>query len=133
MPAFTRSHLAPLGIEAEIAVLLFGQLADNDRTVDPRILGDKTRRNSQGTPHDLRPDPLVLVLGLKLVQRAAGIEQGDAVAGAMPSSTAARVACMASSTRSLRSFTSTSVAPPTRMMATSPASLAGRSCSFSRS
>jgi hypothetical protein len=35
----------------------------------------------------------------------------------MPSSTAARVACIASSTRSLRSFTSTSVAPPTRIMA----------------
>src|SRR5213593_3063868 len=41
----------------------------------------------------------------------------------MPSSTAARVACMASSTRSLRSFTSISVAPPTRSTATPPASL----------
>src|SRR6266699_478710 len=40
----------------------------------------------------------------------------------MPSSTAARVACIASSTRSLRSFTSTSVAPPTRITATPPAS-----------
>src|SRR3974390_3362022 len=50
----------------------------------------------------------------------------------MPSSTAARVACMAASTRSLRSFTSTSVAPPTRITATPPASLASRSCSFSR-
>src|SRR5438105_10232204 len=36
----------------------------------------------------------------------------------MPSSTAARVACIASSTRSLRSLTSTSVAPPTRITAT---------------
>src|SRR6516225_5938767 len=35
--------------------------------------------------------------------------------GKMPSSTAARVACIASSTRSLRSFTSTSVAQPTRI------------------
>jgi chaperonin GroEL len=43
------------------------------------------------------------------------------------------VACMASSTRSLRSFTSTSVAPPTRMTATPPASFASRSWSFSRS
>src|SRR5215203_5034296 len=49
----------------------------------------------------------------------------------MPSSTAARVACMASSTRSLRSFTSTSLAPPTRITATPPASFASRSCSFS--
>ena len=53
--------------------------------------------------------------------------------GTMPSSTAARVACIASSTRSLRSFTSTSVAPPTLITATPPASLARRSCSFSRS
>src|SRR5215831_9869830 len=48
--------------------------------------------------------------------------------GKMPSSTAARVACMASSTRSFRSLTSTSVAPPTRITATPPASLASRSC-----
>ena len=44
--------------------------------------------------------------------------------GTMPSSTAARVACIASTT---------SVAPPTRITATPPASLASRSCSFSRS
>src|SRR3974390_2445306 len=40
--------------------------------------------------------------------------------GKMPSSTAARVACVASSTRSLRSLTSTSVAPPTRITAPPP-------------
>src|SRR5215470_18119672 len=51
----------------------------------------------------------------------------------MPSSTAARVAWVASSTRSFFSFTSTSVAPPTRITATPPASFARRSCSFSRS
>src|ERR1700752_1690236 len=50
----------------------------------------------------------------------------------MPSSTAARVALSASSTRSFLSFTSTSVAPPTRITATPPASLARRSWSFSR-
>ena len=53
--------------------------------------------------------------------------------GTMPSSTAARVAFRASSTRSFFSFTSTSVEPPTRITATPPASLARRSCSFSRS
>ncbi len=53
--------------------------------------------------------------------------------GRIPSSTAARVACIASSTRSLRSFTSISDAPPTRITATPPASLARRSCSFSLS
>jgi hypothetical protein len=50
-----------------------------------------------------------------------------------PASIAARVARMRSSTRSLRSLTSTSVAPPTRGIATPPVSIASRSCSFSRS
>jgi hypothetical protein len=44
--------------------------------------------------------------------------------GNTPSSTAARVALSASSTRSFFSLTSTSVAPPTRITATPPASLA---------
>ncbi len=53
--------------------------------------------------------------------------------GTIPSSTAARVACNASSTRAFFSFISTSVAAPTLITATPPASLATRSCSFSRS
>jgi hypothetical protein len=43
--------------------------------------------------------------------------------GTMPSSTAARVAWVASSTRSFFSLTSTSAAPPTRITATPPARL----------
>ena len=53
--------------------------------------------------------------------------------GTMPSSTAARVACSASSTRAFFSFISVSVAAPTLMTATPPTSLARRSWSFSRS
>ena len=53
--------------------------------------------------------------------------------GTIPSSTAARVACIASSTRAFFSFISVSVAAPTLMIATPPASFASRSCSFSRS
>ena len=53
--------------------------------------------------------------------------------GTMPSSTAALVACMASSTRAFFSFISVSVAAPTLITATPPDSLARRSCSFSRS
>ena len=53
--------------------------------------------------------------------------------GTMPSSTAARVAFSASSTRAFFSFIAVSVAAPTLMTATPPASLASRSCSFSRS
>ena len=53
--------------------------------------------------------------------------------GTMPSSTAARVACSASSTRAFFSFISVSVAAPTLITATPPTSLASRSWSFSRS
>src|SRR6266540_4136282 len=53
--------------------------------------------------------------------------------GTMPSSTAARVADRASSMRCFFSLSSTSVAAPTWMTATPPASLARRSWSFSRS
>ena len=51
----------------------------------------------------------------------------------MPSSTAAFALRTASSMRCLRSLSSTSVAAPTLITATPPASLARRSCSFSRS
>ncbi|CKO15720.1 Uncharacterised protein [Mycobacterium tuberculosis] len=51
----------------------------------------------------------------------------------MPSSTAALAAATASSTLSLRSLSAVSVAAPTLMTATPPASLASRSPSFSRS
>ena len=53
--------------------------------------------------------------------------------GRMPSATAARVACKASSTRPFFCFMSASVAAPTRMMATPPVSLASRSLNFSLS
>ena len=51
----------------------------------------------------------------------------------IPSSTAARVAEIASSRRCFFSFNSTSVCAPTLMTQTPPASFATRSCSFSRS
>ena len=51
----------------------------------------------------------------------------------MPSATAARVACRASSTRPFFCFISASVAAPTRMIATPPVSLASRSLNFSLS
>src|SRR5208337_1977891 len=52
--------------------------------------------------------------------------------GTIPSSTAARVACMASSTRAFVSFISVSVAAPTLITATPPTSFANRSCNISR-
>mmetsp|Transcript_5439 Transcript_5439/g.9771 ORF Transcript_5439/g.9771 Transcript_5439/m.9771 type:complete len:201 (-) Transcript_5439:1408-2010(-) len=53
--------------------------------------------------------------------------------GTMPSSTAAKVAFLASSMRSLRSSSSASVAAPTLMTAMPPVSFAMRSLSFSMS
>jgi hypothetical protein len=51
----------------------------------------------------------------KLADRRLGAQQCDAASGTIPSSTAALVACIASSTRPFFSLASTSVEPPTRM------------------
>jgi len=81
-------------------------------------------------PHYLpRPGHADLVGAFKYDRR----DVRDILERASARETAARVACIASSTRSFFSFTSVSVAPPTRITATPPASLAKRSCSFSRS
>ena len=53
--------------------------------------------------------------------------------GTIPSSSAACVAALASSSRAFRSFISVSVAAPQLICATPPANLANRSCNFSRS
>ena len=80
------------------------------------------------------PAVLIGVVASHAFQGLAGVDQrATPPPGTTPSCTAARVAFSASSTRSLRSLTSTSVEPPTRITATPPASLARRSCSFSRS
>ena len=75
--------------------------------------------------------PLALRAGL--FDRFAATQQGHAAAGQMPSSTAARVACRASSTRAFFCFMSASVPAPTEMIATPPVSFASRSWNFSRS
>src|SRR6516225_6347764 len=85
------------------------------------------------TLDDVDPDFLVVVLWRQPVVRFGGIKQSHPPPGTMPSSTAALVAWVASSTRSFFSLTSTLVAPPTRITATPPASFASRSCNFSRS
>ena len=51
--------------------------------------------------------------------------------GTIPSSTAALVALIASSSLNFRSFISVSVAAPTFITATPPASFASLSCNFS--
>ena len=89
-----------------------GDLAAADRIPGPLRDGRGQHDGWDGRPHvdDATPPP-----------------------GTIPSSTAARVALKASSTRCFFSFSSTSVAAPTPMTATPPANLAKRSWSFSRS
>src|SRR5262249_22797197 len=109
------------------------KLANDDRAVSAGILDDLSRGRLEGSPQNIDAHPLVVIFRLQPAEGFAGIEQSYATTGDNTFSTAARVACMASSTRSLRSLTSTSVAPPTRITGTPPASLASRSCSFSLS
>jgi hypothetical protein len=71
--------------------------------------------------------------GLDLVERCGATRQRNSAAGDNAFSTAARVACIASSTRAFFSFISVSVAAPTLITATPPTSFANRSCNFSRS
>ena len=67
------------------------------------------------------------------VSSSAAVSSATPPPGTMPSSSAARVAWRASSTRCFFSFISVSVAAPTLTTATPPDSFASRSCSFSRS
>jgi hypothetical protein len=125
-------HTSRSGRRSRRCRLLLQQLADHDRAFDAGILGDLADRGLQRAAHDVDAGVLVVVVAGQPGERLGG-SRATPPPGTMPSSTAARVALSASSTRSLRSLTSTSVAPPTRITATPPASLARRSCSFSLS
>src|SRR6516164_5129007 len=122
-----------LRVEAEGLGLVLHDLADHDRALDAGVFGDLPRGDSSALSTMLMPActsalPSVILPTAFLARRSATPPPGT-----IPSSTAARVALSASSTRSFFSLTSISVAPPTRITATPPASLASRSCSFSRS
>ena len=90
-------------------------------------MGSSSARRTMLTPVASSPD------SLRLSSASAARSSATPPPGTMPSSTAARVALSASSTRAFFSFISVSVAAPTLMTATPPASLASRSWSFSRS
>jgi hypothetical protein len=96
--------------------------------------GDWTRRSLGALVIMLVPS--CAQIGMVALDRARSLvrtQQRNAATRTMPSSTAARVAGSASSTRAFFSLISTSVAAPTLISATPPASLATRSCSFSLS
>ena len=86
----------------------------------------------EGALNDVDADGIAPIVELELFESRDARTRATPPPGTMPSSTAARVACMASSTRAFFSFISVSVAAPTLMTATPPTSLASRSCSFSR-
>ena len=127
--------LLGLGVEAEGALAVL-HLVDHDRAVDAGVL----RRSSAAAPRArgarcFTPARWSCSRRRPRGRRAPLRARSSATPppGTMPSSTAARVACSASSTRAFFSFISVSVAAPTFTTATPPASFASRSWSFSRS
>jgi len=124
---------AGLRIEAPGVLILLQDLADHHRAVFTGVDRDLAGRIGQRLAHDLDAGLLVVVLGAQSLEVLGGNATGRRAAGNVPSSTAARVACIASSTRSLRSLTSTSVAPPTRITATPPRAWPDAPAAFSRS
>src|SRR5215471_18529056 len=125
--------VAQLCVITEIRVAPVGQLTDDDRPVSAGVFRNLTNRQLEGLADDPDPTFWSLFAGLRPSRTLLAKSNATPPPATTPSSTAALVACMPSSTRSLRSFTSTSLLPPTRITATPPASLARRSCSFSRS
>ena len=91
------------------------------------------RIGSSRARFDLETDLLVGKTGDVGFKGVRGLDEGETAAGDDTGSSTARVADRASSTRCFFSLSSTSVAAPTLMTATPPASLARRSWSFSRS
>jgi hypothetical protein len=109
-------------------------LLDHDAALEAGVDGDLLERGLDGDLDDVGTGGLVAV-ELELLEGALSPACMSATPppATMPSSTAALALRTASSMRCLRSLSSTSVAAPALMTATPPASLASRSCSFSRS
>ncbi len=121
--------------DVRVALLLLGAAdhLDDDRAVLAGVARRSAQRLLQRAAQDVDTG-LDVALGLDAVERRrSALISATPPPGTMPSSTAARVAESASSTRCFFSFSSVSVAAPTLITATPPASFARRSCSFSRS
>jgi len=103
------------------------QIADN-AGIDGSVVADEVRR-MMSAPVFSSPERLLTTFDTASVQRS----KATPPPGRMPSSTAARVAWRASSTRAFFCFMSASVSAPTLMTATPPASLASLSWNFSLS
>ncbi|VEA43312.1 Uncharacterised protein [Salmonella enterica subsp. enterica] len=115
-----------------VTVAAFNGVSDNRRFF-AAVQYDLTQRSFHCAQRNFDTHVLVFVLAFQVSNFRSNADQRNAPPATTPSSTAARVACRASSTRAFFSFISTSVAAPTLITATPPASFATRSCSFSRS
>jgi len=86
IPATTMSLYSPeLCVEAEIRIVLVGQLADDDRALNSGILGDLPHRRLDGLADDLDADLLVVI---------GWIEAGEDFARKEQRNTAARRRCL---------------------------------------
>ena len=134
MPALTMSTYSGCWRRSR-CWLASGRLRRHDRAVDAAVVGDLPHRGLDRVQHDVDADLLVaLGRAANLFDRVVAAQtRATPPPGRMPSSTAARVACKASSTRAFFCFISASVLAPTEMIATPPVSFARRSWNFSRS
>ena len=133
-PALIRSPYSPVVRVEALARLHAADLVDHDRALEPGVLGDLAERLLERAADDLRARCASSASSRSLGSIAScAFSSATPPPGTMPSSSAARVACSASSTRCFFSFISVSVAAPTLTTATPPASFASRSWSFSRS
>ena len=120
------------GVVAVVA-LGFGDLLADDAAILTGVGGNRGQRGTAGTKDDVVANLLIVAQIAQASPQCWLASKATPPPGRMPSSTAARVACRASSTRAFFSFISLSVAAPTLTLATPPASFARRSSSFSRS
>ena len=110
-------------------------LVDDNAAFQTCVCCDMVQRSFQCLQDNLRTG---LLIAFQCICQASATSlhawiYADPPPAMIPSSTAALVAARASSIRSFASFISVSVAAPTRITATPPASFASLSCSFSLS
>ncbi len=108
-------------------------LVDDDGAFFARVRGDLAHGRLEGATDDLHAHLLVGAADAQLSSASMQRTSATPPPGTMPSSTAARVALSASSTRYFFSLSSVSVVAPTFTMPTPPWSFASRSWSFSLS
>ena len=120
-------------------VITYGDEPDEHLFDDCEVVATRTINNQRVAQAPMESRAAAAVRALRPVRSSlanaasAAWTRATPPPATMPSSTAAFALRTASSMRCLRSLSSTSVAAPTLITATPPASLARRSCSFSRS